>query len=469
MEILKCSVKELSELISSRKLSSVELTRACLDAIDDELGAFLTLCTESALGQAAKSDAERKYQDRLAGIPFALKDNIMTRGVRTTCASRMLENFIPVYESTASKRLEERGGILIGKTNMDEFAMGSSTVNSYFKKTLNPHDKTRVPGGSSGGSAAAVAACEVPYALGSDTGGSVRQPAAFCGCVGLKPTYGRVSRYGLVAFASSLDQIGVLTRSVYDSALVLSAISGQDKNDATSVGRSEDLTDQIDSGVQGMRIGIPDEFFSADGIDAKVADLVMKAAEGFEKLGAKLVRISFDSLKYALPAYYVISSAEASSNLARFDGVRYGHRADDCKEIDELFERSRSEGFGDEVKRRIMLGTFVLSAGYYDRYYKRALGARQMVSADFASAFNDCDIILTPTTPTVAWRFGERPDPLSEHLGDIFTIPASLAGLPAMSLPCGEIGGLPVGMQLIGRAFDEKTLFRAGIAYEVNK
>ncbi len=467
------TLKALSELLSSRRISSAELTREYLSRAEtDEVGAFLTVTSEKAISKAADIDSSRiagHKAHRLAGIPFALKDNIITRGVRTTCASRMLENFVPVYESTASERLADCGGVLIGKTNMDEFAMGSSTANSHFKKTLNPRDHARVPGGSSGGSAAAVAADEAPYALGSDTGGSVRQPAAFCGCVGLKPTYGRVSRYGLVAFASSLDQIGVLAENVYDSAIVLSAISGRDEHDATSVGKPENFTDSIESGVDGLRIGIPEEFFSADGIDARVAATVMSAAERYEKLGAKLVRVSFASLKYALPAYYVISSAEASSNLARFDGVRYGHRAEDFNDIDELFERSRSEGFGDEVKRRIMLGTFVLSAGYYDRYYKRALGARQRVAADFASAFSECDLILTPTTPTVAWRFGERPDPMSERLGDIFTVPASLAGLPAISVPCGEVDGMPVGMQLIGREFDEKTILRAGHAFEVER
>ena len=464
------TLKELAELLASRKISSVELTREYLSRAEaDEVGAYLTVTREKALAKAADIDSSRisgHKTHRLAGIPFALKDNIITRGVRTTCASKMLESFVPVYESTASERLNDRGGVLIGKTNMDEFAMGSSTTNSHFKKTLNPRDHARVPGGSSGGSAAAVAAGEVPYALGSDTGGSVRQPAAFCGCVGLKPTYGRVSRYGLVAFASSLDQIGVLAKNVYDSAIVLSAIAGRDERDATSVGGHEDFTDSIESGVEGLRIGIPDEFFSADGIDERVAATVMGAAKRYEKLGAKLVRVSFDSLKYALPAYYVISSAEASSNLARFDGVRYGHRAEDFNGIDDLFERSRSEGFGDEVKRRIMLGTFVLSVGYYDRYYKRALGARQRVATDFGLAFGKCDLILTPTTPTTAWKFGERPDPMSERLGDIFTIPASLAGLPAISIPCGEVDGMPVGMQLIGRAFDEKTILRAGHAFE---
>lgn len=473
-EIISMTVSELSEALASRRISSVELTRAYLDSIagqDDVLGAFLTVTADRALESAGRIDSRRLRGEelhRLAGIPFALKDNIMTRGIRTTCASRMLEDFVPVFESTASEKLNECGGVLLGKLNMDEFAMGSTTANSYFKKTLNPHDHERVPGGSSGGAAAAVAAAEVPYALGSDTGGSVRQPAAFCGCVGVKPTYGRVSRYGLIAFASSLDQIGVLARNVYDSALVLSAIVGSDSRDATSVGGSEDFTAGIDRGVKGMRIGIPEEFFTADGIDRAVADCVRGAAEIFEKLGAELVPVSFGSLGYALPAYYILSSAEASSNLARYDGVRFGHRAKDFGNIDELFEKSRAEGFGAEVKRRIMLGTFALSSGYYDKYYKRAVGAKQRVKEDFDRAFGECELILAPTTPTAAYRFGEKPDPISEYMGDIFTIPASLAGLPAMSLPCGAVNGLPVGMQLIGRAFDEKTLFRAGYVFEAN-
>ena len=432
------------------------------------LGAYITVTSDMAKKTAAAIDKSRESGEKLsklAGIPYALKDNIVTKGIRTTCASKMLENFVPPYSATVYERLSSLGGVLLGKTNMDEFAMGSSTSNSYFGRTKNPFDPTRVPGGSSGGSAAAVARGMAFYSLGSDTGGSVRQPAAFCRLVGMKPTYGRVSRYGLVAFASSLDQIGPITRDVYDNALILSEICGKDPRDATSLGEREDFTDGIALGVKGLRIGIPDEFFS-DGVEKGVSEAVKSAARELEKLGAELVRVSFTSLEYALSAYYVISSAEASSNLARFDGVRYGYRAKEFSDIDELYERSRSEGFGDEVKRRIMLGTFVLSAGYYDDYYKKAIAARKLVRDDFSAAFGLCDVILTPTAPTVAYRYDDDRDPVSEYEGDIFTVPASLAGLPAMSVPFGRVEGLPVGVQLIGKAFDEKTLYRVGYTLE---
>lgn len=463
-------INELSDALRERRISSRELTNTYLSKIENsDLGAYLTVCGDIALKKADEIDsriASGEELNILAGIPFALKDNIMTRGIRTTAASKMLEDFIPPYEATASKRLCDCGGVMLGKLNMDEFGMGSSTRNSYFRPTLNPHDKSRVPGGSSGGAAAAVSAGECVYALGSDTGGSVRQPAAFCGCVGLKPTYGRVSRYGLIAFASSLDQVGVLAQNVYDSALVLSAISGRDSRDSTSEGEKEDLTDGIDNEINGLRIGIPDEFFSSDRLDREIKNSVMNAAEEYEKNGAELVRVSFRSLEYALPAYYMISSCEASSNLARYDGVRYGHRAEKFDTIEELFENSRSEGFGEEVKRRIILGTFALSSGYYDEYYKKAVEAKRMISHDFEDIFKRCDIILTPTTPNTAYRFDENPEPIDEYLGDIFTVPASLAGLPALTIPCGMVRGLPVGCQLIGRRFDEKTILCAGHFYE---
>lgn len=475
MDILSLTVSELSRALRARELSSVELTRAYLSEIDSndkELCAYITVTHDRALKKAAEIDSRKSFEgtDPLAGIPYALKDNILTRGIKTTCASRMLENYIPVFDAFAVERLEERGGILLGKLNMDEFAMGSTTANSYFKRTKNPHELERVPGGSSGGAAAAVAANEAPYALGSDTGGSIRQPAAFCGCVGMKPTYGRVSRYGLIAFASSLDQLGPITKDVYDNAMILGAIAARDRRDATSVGETEDFTRDIASGVKGLRIGIPKEFFEPDTrLDSNVRAAVMRAAERFERLGARLTEISLSSLEYSLAAYYIISSCEASSNLARYDGIRFGHRAEGCEGVEELYSRSRSEGFGAEVKRRIMLGTFALSAGYFDRYYKKALDARELVREDFRAAFDSCDIILTPTAPTVAYRFDERPDTVSEYLGDIFTTPASLAGLPAMSMPCGASDGLPIGMQLIGRSFDERTIYRAGFAYEADK
>ena len=460
------TVSQLAELLASREVSSVELTRAYLDRIaerDAELGAYLTVCSDRALSDAERADC---VTGGLSGIPFALKDNICTKGIRTTCASRMLEDFVPPYESTVSERLGKSGCVLLGKLNMDEFAMGSTTESSYFKKTRNPKALDRVPGGSSGGAAAAVAADEAPFALGSDTGGSVRQPTAFCGVVGMKPTYGRVSRYGLVAFASSLDQIGPITKDIYDNALVLGAIAGKDSRDATSVGEREDFTENISGGVKGLVIGVPDEFFG-DEVSEPVRTAVLAAAERFERLGARLERVSLSMLKYALPAYYIISSAEASSNLARFDGVRYGRRSESFTDIEELYESSRGEGFGDEVKRRIMLGTFVLSSGYYDEYYKKAMRVRSLVRYGFASAFERCDLIISPVAPTTAWRFGEKPDPVSRYLADIFTVPASLAGLPALSMPCGEDGeGLQIGMQLIGRGFSEALIYRAGYAFE---
>lgn len=460
------TVAQLAKLLAARELSPLEVTRAYLERIseqDGELGAYLTVCAERALDCAARADCAA---GGLSGIPYALKDNICTKGVRTTCASGMLEDFVPPYESTVSERLGEVGCVLLGKLNMDEFAMGSTTESSYFKKTRNPRACDRVPGGSSGGAAAAVAADEALFALGSDTGGSVRQPAAFCGVVGMKPTYGRVSRYGLIAFASSLDQIGPVTKDVYDNALVLGAIAGKDPRDATSVGRREDFTENISGGVNGLVIGVPDEFFGNE-VSEPVRTAVLASAERFERLGARLERVSLNMLKYALPAYYIISSAEASSNLARFDGVRFGRRAESFADIGELYESSRGEGFGDEVKRRIMLGTFVLSSGYYDEYYKKAMKVRSLVKSGFASAFERCDLIISPVAPTTAWRFGEKPDPISKYQSDIFTVPASLAGLPALSMPCGEDGdGLPIGMQIIGRGFSESLIYRAGYAFE---
>ena len=404
----------------------------------------------------------------LTGIPAGIKDNMCTKGIRTTCASKMLADYVPPYDAHVIERLQDEGYVLLGKLNMDEFAMGSTTENSAMGVTKNPCDTTRVPGGSSGGSAAAVAACEAAYTLGSDTGGSIRQPAAFCGVVGMKPTYGRVSRYGLVAFASSLDQIGPLTRDVRDNALVLSAIAGHDKRDATSVEIGvDDYLAGLQSGVAGMRIGLPEEFFG-DGIAPDVKEAVLAAADTLAAMGAELVQVKMPSLDHALSAYYVISSAEASSNLARFDGVRYGYRAADFADMDELYQKSRSEGFGSEVKRRIMLGTYALSSGYYDAYYKKALQVRSLVRADFDAAFEKCDCILSPVAPTVAYKIGEKTsDPLEMYLGDAYSVPVNIAGVPALSLPCGTgEGGMPVGMQLIGPAFSEAMLYRVGYAFE---
>lgn len=473
-DILKLTVTELSGKLASRELSGAEITGAYLDRIaekEPEIGAYLTVSADQAMDNVKKIDERRAKGEELsplAGIPVGIKDNMCTKGTRTTCASRMLENFIPPYDATVVEKLAAAGTVTLGKLNMDEFAMGSTTENSYFKKTHNPRNTDYVPGGSSGGSAAAVAADEAPFSLGSDTGGSIRQPAAFCGVVGMKPTYGSVSRYGLVAFASSLDQIGPLTKNVRDNAVILNAIAGHDKRDATSVDREYgDYTAQLDMGVKGMKIGIPDEFFG-EGINEEVKDHVLAAAKVYEKLGATLVPVSMKTISHALPAYYVISSAEASSNLARFDGVRYGYRSEKYEDIVDLYKNSRSEGFGAEVKRRIMLGTFALSSGYYDAYYKKALQVRTLVMKDFSKIFETCDFILSPVAPTTAYKLGEKTsNPLEMYMGDIYTVPVNIAGIPSLSLPCGtDSKGLPVGMQLIGKAFDEATLYRAGNAYE---
>ena len=451
----------------------MELTQAYIDGIaqrEEEIHAYISTDAELALQQAAAADKRIGAGEGtlLTGIPAGIKDNMCTKGIPTTCASKMLADYVPPYDAHVIERLQDAGYVLLGKLNMDEFAMGSTTENSAMGITRNPCDTTRVPGGSSGGSAAAVAACEAAYTLGSDTGGSIRQPAAFCGVVGMKPTYGRVSRYGLVAFASSLDQIGPLTRDVRDNALVLSAIAGHDKRDATSVEIGvDDYLAGLQSGVAGMRIGLPEEFFG-DGIAPDVKEAVLAAADTLAALGAELVQVKMPSLDHALSAYYVISSAEASSNLARFDGVRYGYRAAEFADMDELYQNSRSEGFGSEVKRRIMLGTFALSSGYYDAYYKKALQVRSLVRADFDNAFTKCDCILSPVAPTVAYKIGEKTsDPLEMYLGDAYSVPVNIAGVPALSLPCGTgEGGMPVGMQLIGPAFSEAMLYRVGYAFE---
>lgn len=473
-ELTHRSVAEHAEALRKQEYSSVELTEAYLKAIrekDEKIGAFLTLTEGEALAAAKASDERRAAGTLLSpidGIPGAIKDNICTKGVRTTCASRMLADYIPPYNATVMEKLNGAGLVMLGKLNMDEFAMGSSTENSAMQITHNPRDLSRVPGGSSGGSAAAVAAEETPYALGSDTGGSIRQPAAFCGVVGMKPTYGSVSRYGLVAFASSLDQIGPLTANVRDNAMILNTIAGYDRHDATSINRTyTDFTAELGLGVKGMRIGLPEQFFG-EGISPDVRSAVLAAAETYRSLGAEIVHVSMPSIDHALAAYYVISSAEASSNLARFDGVRYGFRASDYEDIDGLYLRSRTEGFGAEVKRRIMLGTFALSSGYYDAYYKKALQVRSLVMADFTAAFDKCNAILSPVAPTVAYRIGEKSgNPLEMYMGDAYSVPVNIAGLPAISLPCGVgADNMPVGMQLIGREFSEPLLYRIADAFE---
>lgn len=472
-ELTSRSVYEHARALKKKEYSAVELTQAYLEEIsrrEAEIHAYISTNAEYALEQAKAADKRITAGEgtALTGIPAGIKDNMCTKGVATTCASKMLADYVPPYDAHVIQRLQEAGYVLLGKLNMDEFAMGSTTENSAMGITRNPRDPSRVPGGSSGGSAAAVAAGEAAYTLGSDTGGSIRQPAAFCGVVGMKPTYGRVSRYGLVAFASSLDQIGPLTRDVRDNAMVLAAIAGHDRRDATSVDRPvEDYLAGLEDGVSGIRIGLPEEFFG-DGISADVKEAVLAAADTLAGMGARLVQVKMPSLDYALSAYYVISSAEASSNLARFDGVRYGYRAADFADMEQLYQKSRSEGFGAEVKRRIMLGTFALSSGYYDAYYKKALQVRSLVRADFDSAFAKCDCILSPVAPTVAYKIGEKTsDPLEMYLGDAYSVPVNIAGVPALSMPCGTgEGGMPVGMQLIGPAFSEAMLYRIGYAFE---
>ncbi len=474
MELYRMTAAELSRMLAEKKVSSKEITQSVLARIADndrKIKAYLTVDAEGALRQAETVDEKRMKGEALpplAGIPVAIKDNICTRGLRTTCASRMLENFVPPYDATVIQKLKAAGVVFPGKLNMDEFAMGSSTENSYFQVTCNPFDTDRVPGGSSGGSAAAVAACETIAALGSDTGGSIRQPASFCGIVGLKPTYGAVSRYGLVAFASSLDQIGPMARSVADTAMLCDVIFGKDSHDTTSADRGyPSFAEALRPEVKGLKIGIPKEYFS-DGVSEAVKEAVMGAAKEYQKMGAELVEISLPSTDYALAAYYIIASAEASSNLARFDGVKYGHRSENYGSLEELYENSRSEGFGPEVKRRIMLGTYVLSSGYYDAYYKKAKFTQLMIQERFKQAFATCDLILTPTTPDTAFKIGENiGDQIKMYMNDILTVTVNIAGLPAISVPCAfDSKGLPIGAQLIGAKFSEQILLNAAAALE---
>ncbi|WP_067623480.1 Asp-tRNA(Asn)/Glu-tRNA(Gln) amidotransferase subunit GatA [Alicyclobacillus acidiphilus] len=457
--------------IRSGETSPSDWVNESLDAIeryDGALKSFLTVTAEEARDHAKKQQLTNE-SGPLFGIPYALKDNMITKGIRTTAASRILENYIPPYDGTVAQKLRQSGGILVGKTNMDEFAMGSSTETSAFQKTANPYGANYVPGGSSGGSAAAVAAGLVPFALGSDTGGSIRQPAAFCGCFGIKPTYGRVSRYGLIAFASSLDQIGPFTRSAEDAAIVLNAICGYDPMDSTSAKlpaeQQVDFTAGIDAGVKGIRIGIVRNL-PEEGLQPAVKAAVDGAVRALQGAGAEVVEVELPHMEYAVATYYLIAPAEASSNLARFDGVRYGRRAEASGVID-MFERSRSEGFGMEVKRRIIIGTYALSSGYYDAYYKRAQQMRTKIRQDYEQAFASCDVILMPTAPTTAFQFGEKADnPLQMYLNDIYTIPANLAGIPGASVPCGFSDGLPIGLQILAKPFDEHSILRVAHAYE---
>lgn len=474
MELYQKSATELSAMLRAKQASAVEICESVLARIEKtepSVGAFLSVSAQSARDQAKRVDeklAKGEQLGALAGIPVAIKDNICTKGAPTTCASKMLENFRPPYNATVIDKLAAADAVIPGKLNMDEFAMGSSCENSALQTTKNPWDVSRVPGGSSGGSAAAVAACETPLSLGSDTGGSIRCPAAWCGVVGLKPTYGAVSRFGLVAFASSLDQIGPFARTVDDTALLFSAICGHDPlHDATS---KPYQFAGVGDGVKGLRIGIPKEYFGA-GVADEVKAAVMQAVEEYKALGAEIVEISLPSTDYALSAYYIISSAEASSNLARYDGVKYGFSANRTGDLSELYLSTRSEGFGKEVKRRIMLGTYVLSSGYYDAYYKRAKMLQRTIAAEFDNAFAACDVIATPTAPTTAFALGERTnDPLAMYAADICTVTVNIAGLPAISIPCGfGAGQLPIGLQLIGPKFSESTLLCVAKSYETAK
>ena len=466
-------IRQLHQQLISKTRSAVEITQTYLDRIttlEPQLRSFLTVTAEVALAQAEAIDAQLARGEALgplAGIPIGLKDNLCTQGIRTTCASRVLDNFVPPYESTVTQRLQRAGAITLGKTNLDEFAMGSSTENSGYQVTANPWDLDRVPGGSSGGSAAAVAAAECAVALGSDTGGSIRQPAALCGVVGLKPTYGLVSRFGLVAYASSLDQIGPLTPTVEDAALVLGAIAGHDPRDSTSLDVPiPDYTQALKTSLKGRRLGVIRETFG-EGLDSPVRSAIEKALQQLQELGAEVRQISCPRFAYGLPTYYIIAPSEASSNLARYDGVKYGVRRSNDS-LMTMYTETRAEGFGPEVKRRIMLGTYALSAGYYDAYYLKAQKVRTLIKQDFERAFEQVDVLVCPTTPTTAFKAGEKvDDPLSMYLSDLMTIPVNLAGLPAMSLPCGfDPQGLPIGLQLIGNVLREDLLFEVGHAYE---
>ena len=474
MDISALTAVELAEKIHSKEISVKEALDAYFAVIeekDKDINAYITLNKEDAYAQAVRQQKEidnGNIASALAGVPIAVKDNICTKGINTTCASKILDGFVPTYDATAVERLKAAGMIIIGKTNMDEFAMGSTTETSYFGPTKNPVDKGHVPGGSSGGSCAAVAACEAPVALGSDTGGSIRQPSSFCGVTGLKPTYGAVSRYGLIAYGSSLDQIGPIAKDVRDCAAMMEIIAGKDKRDSTSIEMDDyGFTKVLGESVEGLKIGIPSEYFG-DGLQKSVKEAIYVAADILKKNEAEVEEFSLGMLEYAIPAYYVIASAEASSNLERFDGVKYGYRARDYDGLHDMYKKTRSQGFGSEVKRRIMLGSFVLSSGYYDAYYLKALRTKALIKESFDKAFSKYDIILAPAAPTTAPKIGESlQDPIQMYLGDIYTVSVNLAGLPGISVPCGkDENGLPIGMQMIGDCFSEKTLLKAAYNYE---
>ena len=474
MNITELTVHELLEKLKNKELTSAEITKAYVDRINEkekDVQAFITPLTDEAIKKAEEIDEKIEAGEskaELTGIPIGIKDNMCTKGVKTTCGSKMLENFVSPYNATVMEKINAEDMIMLGKLNMDEFAMGSSTEYSHFHPTKNPWNLNKVPGGSSGGSAAAVAANLVPWALGSDTGGSIRQPASLCGIVGLKPTYGLVSRYGLVAFASSLDQIGPITKDVYDSAMLLNLIAGHDEKDTTSSNRKKiDYTKCLKNDVKGLKIGVPKEFFG-EGINEEVKQSLEKAIQTYRDLGAEIEEFSLDVAQYSLATYYIVACAEASSNLGRFDGIRYGYRTKEFKNLKELYKRSRSEGFGPEVKRRIILGTYVLSSGYYDAYYKKAQQVRTLVMNEFNKAFEKYDVILTPTSPTVAFDIGSKSNnPLEMYLADICTVSVNIAGLPGISVPCGvDNEGMPIGMQLIGNKFCEETILNAAYTFE---
>lgn len=473
MDITALNIRDMRTMLDKKEVSAAELADAYLTRInnvDGRLESYITVTAEAAKSAAVKAQAviDRGEASPLTGIPMAIKDNICTDGVKTTCASKMLEDFVPPYNATVMEKLTAGGIVMLGKTSMDEFAMGGSTQTSAFKKTKNPYDPGRVPGGSSGGSAAAVGASLCAAALGSDTGGSIRQPASFCGVTGMKPTYGRVSRYGLVAFASSLDQIGPIAKDAHDCALILNQISGYDYHDGTSAKLDvPDFTAKIGKDIKGMKIAMPKEFY-AQGIDEDVKNAVTEAAKQYEKMGAVIAECSMPSLKYAVAAYYLIASAEASSNLSRYDGIKYGHRSEEGESYNDLICNSRSEGFGDEVKRRILLGNYALSSGYYDAYYGKAMALKQKIREEYDEIFEKCDVILTPTAPTVAYGVNENiSDPAKMYQADICTVTVNIASLPAISTTCGyDKNGMPIGMSIVGRRWDEATVIQAADAYE---
>lgn len=476
MELYSLTVSEIARKIKEKEITIKEVLDSVynrIENVEEKVSAYVTLTKEQAYNRATKLQERLDSGEDIGimgGVPIAIKDNICTNGIKTTCSSKMLENFVPFYDATVIEKLENAGAIIIGKTNMDEFAMGSSTENSAIKKTKNPWDLERVPGGSSGGSAAAVACDIAPCALGTDTGGSIRQPASFCNVVGLKPTYGLVSRYGVVAYASSLDQVGPLTKSVEDAAILLNVIAGKDEKDTTSADiPKKDYLKSIKDDIKGKKIGVPTEFIS-DGINEDVKKAYEENLNTLKELGAEIIEIKLDYAKYSLPTYYIIATAEASSNLGRYDGIRYGHRAKDFSSLDELYVKSRTEGFGDEVKRRIMLGTYVLSSGYYDAYYKRGQKVRTLIIDDFKKAFEKCDVIAIPTTPNTSFKFGEKTsNPLEMYLEDIYTVPVNIAGLPGISVPGGfDKNGMPIGMQFISKAFDEENLLQVAYTFEKN-